>query len=346
MLFNSSTICIDTLSKVHRPDRESLRSSARNAEKIEDGDYKGNRPMTRTIPWPELPLAAWKDTYETLHMWTQIVGKIRLALTHLENHWWNSSLYVTSRGLTTSAMSYNGRLLQMSFDFLAHLLVIETSEGNTKTVALKPRSVADFYQETMASLASLEMPITIWTTPVEVPNRTPFEKDQEHASYDPEYAQRFWRILAQTSRVFTEFRCRFTGKVSPIHFFWGAFDLAVTRFSGRSAPAHPGAPNVAQFVQAEAYSHEVSSCGFWPGGGPIDEPVFYAYAYPEPPGFKDYSIQPSEAFYHSGMGEFLLPYNAVRIANSPDEILLDFLQSTYEAAATNANWDRKALERR
>jgi hypothetical protein len=243
-------------------------------------------------------------------------------------------------------MSYNGRQLQISFDFIAHLLVIETSEGRTKTVALKSRSVADFYQETMTSLASLEMPITIWTTPVEVPNRIPFEKDHEHAAYDPEYAQRFWRILAQTSRVFTEFRCRFIGKVSPVHFFWGAFDLAVTRFSGRSAPPHPGAQNVAQFVQDEAYSHEVSSCGFWPGGGPIDEPVFYAYAYPEPHGFKDYSVQPSEAFYHAGMGEFLLPYNAVRIANSPDKTLLDFLQSTYEAAATNANWDRKALERR
>ncbi|MGE5661038.1 MAG: DUF5996 family protein, partial [Ignavibacteriales bacterium] len=240
--------------------------------------------MTTTIIWPELPLAEWKDTYETLHMWTQIVGKIRLALTHLENHWWNSTLYVTSRGLTTSPMSYHGRLLQMSFDFIANLLVIETAEGYTKTVSLRPRSVADFYQETMSSLASLEMPITIWTTPVEVPNRTPFEKDQEHAAYDPEYAHRFWRILAQASRVFTEFRCRFTGKVSPVHFFWGAFDLAVTRFSGRPAPAHPGAPNVAQFVQAEAYSHEVSSCGFWPGGGPINEPVFYAYSYPEPQG--------------------------------------------------------------
>jgi hypothetical protein len=190
------------------------------------------------------------------------------------------------------------------------------------------------------------MPITIWTTPVEVSTRIPFEKDQEHASYDPEYAQRFWRILAQTSRVFMEFRCRFIGKVSPVHFFWGAFDLAVTRFSGRPAPAHPGAPNVAQFVQAEAYSHEVSSCGFWPGGGPINEPVFYAYAYPEPPGFKDYSIQPLEAFYHTEMGEFLLPYDAVRTANSPDNTLLNFLQSTYEATATSANWDRKALERR
>lgn len=302
--------------------------------------------MTTESLWPELPLAEWKDTYETLHMWTQIVGKIRLALTHLENHWWNSTLYVTSRGLTTSPMSYHGRLLQMSFDFIAHLLVIETAEGYTKTVALKPRSVAEFYHETMSSLTSLEMPVTIWTMPVEVPNRIPFEKDREHAAYDPEYAHRLWRILAQSSRVFTEFRCRFTGKVSPVHFFWGAFDLAVTRFSGRPAPPHPGMPNVARFVQTEAYSHELSSCGFWPGGGPVNEPVFYAYAYPEPNGFKDYPIQPDEAFYYNGMGEFLLPYDVVRTANSPDETLIDFLQTTYEAAATNANWDRKALERR
>jgi hypothetical protein len=302
--------------------------------------------MTTESLWPELPLAEWKDTYETLHMWTQIVGKIRLALTHLENHWWNSTLYVTSRGLTTSPMSYHGRLLQMSFDFIAYLLVIETAEGYTKTVALKPRSVAEFYHETMSSLTSLEMPVTIWTMPVEVPNRIPFEKDREHAAYDPEYAHRFWRILAQSSRVFTEFQCRFTGKVSPVHFFWGAFDLAVTRFSGRPAPPHPGMPNVARFVQTEAYSHELSSCGFWPGGGPVNEPVFYAYAYPEPNGFKDYPIQPDEAFYYNGMGEFLLPYDVVRTANSPDETLIDFLQTTYEAAATNANWDRKALERR
>jgi hypothetical protein len=197
----------------------------------------------------------------------------------------------------------------------------------------------------MTALRSLGMPATIWTTPVEVPDRIPFEEDQKHAAYDAEYAQRVWRILAQANRVFTEFRCRFTGKVSPIHFFWGAFDLAVTRFSGRMAPSHPGAPNVARSVQVEAYSHEVSSCGFWPGGSPVDEPVFYAYAYPEPQGFKDYPIQPPEAFYHTGMGEFLLSYDAVRTAKSPDEVLLSFLQSTYEAAATSAKWDRRTLER-
>jgi hypothetical protein len=197
----------------------------------------------------------------------------------------------------------------------------------------------------MAALRSLGIHITIWTTPVEVPDRTPFEQDKRHKSYDPEYAQRFWRILAQAGRVLSEFRSRFIGKVSPVHFFWGAFDLAVTRFSGRTAPMHPGAPNLARFVAVEAYSHEVSSCGFWPGGGPVNEPVFYAYAYPEPKGFRDYHIEPPEAFYHTSMNEFLLPYEVVRTAKSPDEILLSFLQTTYDAAATSGNWDRLALER-
>ena len=303
--------------------------------------------MTATVnQWPELPLAEWKDTYDTLHRWTQIVGKIRLALTPLQNHWWNSTLYVTPRGLTTSTMSYNGRLFQIDFDFIAHHLLIETTDGSVKTIALRSRSVSEFYQETMAALASLGIHVSIWTTPVEVPDRTPFEEDQKHASYDPEYAQRFWRILAQVSLVFTEFRSRFTGKASPVHFFWGAFDLAVTRFSGRTAPLHPGAPNCARFVMVEAYSHELSSCGFWPGGGPIDEPVFYAYAYPEPDGFKDYPIQPSEAFYHKEIREFVLPYEVVRTAKSPEESLLSFLQSTYEAASTRAKWDRLALERK
>ena len=302
------------------------------------------KPMT-TNPWPALPLAEWKDTYDTLHMWTQIVGKIRLALTPFVNHWWNATLYVTPRGLTTSAMPYNGRLFQIDFDFIAQLLLIVTSDDSTKTIALRPRSVAEFYEETMAALGSLGMPVTIWTTPVEVPDRIPFEQDQKHVAYDPEYAQRVWRILAQASRVLTEFRSRFIGKVSPLHFFWGAFDLAITRFSGRTAPSHPGAPNCARFVQVEAYSHEVSSCGFWPGGGLVDEPVFYSYAYPEPQGFKDYPIQPPEAFYHTEMREFLLPYDVVRTAKLPDEVLLAFLQSTYEAAATLAKWDRRALER-
>jgi hypothetical protein len=302
------------------------------------------KPMT-TSPWPALPLAEWKDTYHTLHMWTQIVGKIRLTLTPLVNHWWNTTLYVTPRGLTTSTTTYKGRYFQIDFDFIDHLLLIQTTDRSTKSIALRPRSVADFYQETMAALESLGMPVTIWTTPVEVQDRTPFELDQKHASYDPEYAQRFWRILAEASRVLAEFRSRFVGKVSPVHFFWGAFDLAVTRFSGCTAPSHPGAPNMARFVAVEAYSHEVSSCGFWPGGGPVNEPAFYAYAYPEPQGFKYYPIQPQEAFYHIEMGEFLLPYDVVRTTKSPDEVLLSFLQSTYEAAATCAKWNRHALER-
>jgi hypothetical protein len=301
--------------------------------------------MTTSNLWPELPLAEWKDTYGTLHMWTQIVGKIRLALTPRQNHWWNTTFYVTPRGLTTSTMTYKGRHLRIDFDFISHILLIETAEGSTKAIALRPRSVADFYQETMSTLASLGMPVTIWTTPVEVQDRTPFEKDQKHAAYDPEYAQRFWRILLQASRVLSEFRNRFTGKVSPVHFFWGGFDLAVTRFSGRRAPEHPGVPNCARFVMVEAYSHEVSSCGFWPGGGPVNEPVFYAYAYPEPEGFKDYPIQPPEAFYHKEMSEFVLPYDVVRNSKSPDEVLLSFLESTYKAAATCANWDQHALER-
>jgi hypothetical protein len=300
--------------------------------------------MTISNLWPELPLAQWKNTYETLHMWTQIVGKIRLTLTPLQNHWWNCTLYLTPRGLTTSAIPYKDRHFRIDFDFIAHLLVIETAEGSTKTIALRPRSVADFYQETMSALASLGMPVTIWTTPVEVQDRTPFEKDQKHVAYDPEYAHRLWRILMQAGRVLSEFRSRFTGKVSPVHFFWGAFDLAVTRFSGRTAPEHPGVPNCARYVMVEAYSHEVSSCGFWPGGAPVNEPVFYAYAYPEPQGFKDYPIQPPEAFYHKEMSEFVLPYDVVRTTKSPDEVLLSFLQSTYEAAATCANWDRRALE--
>jgi hypothetical protein len=278
-------------------------------------------------------------------MWTQVVGKIRLKLTPLVNHWWNVPLYVTARGLTTSAMPYNDRILQINFDFIDHLLVIETTDGSIKTIDLRPCSVAEFYLETMAALESLKMPVTIWTTPVEVPDRTPFEEDQKHATYDPEYVQRCWRILVQTDRVLSKFRSRFIGKVSPVHFFWGAFDMAVTRFSGRPAPLHPGVPNCGLFVMQEAYSHEVSSCGFWPGGGIVDEPTFYAYAYPEPEGFKDYRIQPPEAFYNEGISEFLLPYDVVRTSNSHDDVLLNFLQSTYEAAATCANWDRRALER-
>lgn len=300
--------------------------------------------MNSTL-WPALPLPEWKDTYETLHRWMQIVGKIRLTLSPPMNHWWNTTLYVTPSGLTTSSMTYKGQYLQIDFDFTEHILIIRTTKGSPKTIVLEPRSVADFYHEVMRNLESLGMPITIWTTPVEVQDRTPFEKDEKHAAYDPEYAQRVWRIMAEANRVLTEFRGRFIGKVSPVHFFWGAFDLAVTRFSGRRAPPHPGAPNMARFVAVEAYSHEVSSCGFWPGGGPVNEPAFYAYAYPEPQGFKDYPIQPQEAFYHKEMGEFLIPYDVVRNAKSPDDVLMTFLQTSYEAAATCAKWDRHSLER-
>jgi hypothetical protein len=295
--------------------------------------------------WPALPLAEWKDTYDTLHRWTQIIGKIRLALTPQVNHWWNSTLYVTPRGLTTRAMYYDNQPLQIDFDFISQLLIFETADNPAKSIALRSCSVAEFYQEVMTTLKSLGMSITIWTTPVEIPERTPFEQDKKHKTYDPEYVQRFWRILAQTNRVFSEFRSRFIGKDSPVHFFWGAFDLAVTRFSGRPAPTHPGGPYVARFVMEEAYSQEVSSCGFWPGGGAVNEPAFYAYSYPEPPGFKEYSILPKGAFYHTQMGEFLLPYDVVRAADSPDDVLMAFLQSSYEAAATCGKWNRDVLER-
>jgi hypothetical protein len=295
--------------------------------------------------WSSLPVAAWQDTYETLHLWTQIVGKIRMALAPKINHWWHSTLYVTPRGLTTSVMFYGTRTIQISFDFLDHQLHIETSDGITRRIPLIPRSVADFYQDVMGTLRAIGIEVRIWTMPQEVQDPIPFEQDDKHAAYDPEYAQRFWRILVQANRVMTAFRSRFIGKCSPVHFFWGSFDLAVTRFSGRRAPEHPGGiPNMADWVTREAYSHEVSSCGFWPGGGTVVEPVFYAYAYPVPEGFKDYPIQPKEAFYSSQMQEFILPYEAVRQADAPDEMLLAFLQSTYETAANLGKWDRAALE--
>jgi Family of unknown function (DUF5996) len=295
--------------------------------------------------WPSLPLDAWRATYATLHMWTQVVGKIRLALTPLVNHWWNTTLYVTSRGLSTSAIPYGSGAFEISFDFLDHRLRIDASDGANRSFPLAPITVAEFYRKTMDSLAALGIEVTIWTTPVEVPDPIPFEQDREHKSYDAEYAQRFWRILVQADRVMTQFRSRFLGKASPVHFFWGSFDLAVTRFSGRPAPRHPGAPNVADCVTREAYSHEVSSCGFWPGGGGFDAPAFYAYAYPAPDGFKQYPVRPAEAFFSEDLGEFLLPYEAVRTAQAPDEALLAFLQSTYEAAANLAHWNRAALER-
>ncbi len=296
--------------------------------------------------WPALPLEEWKDTYSTLHMWTQVVGKIRLAQTPWVNHSWHVTLYVTSRGMTTSTIPYGTRTFQIGFDFIDHRLVIQTSDGAVRTIALRPTPVADFYDEVMTTLRELDLKVSIHTKPNEVVEPIPFEQDHTHASYDANYANRFWRVLVQSDRVLKEFRSRFIGKCSPVHFFWGSFDLAVTRFSGRLAPEHPGGvPNLPDSVTREAYTHEVSSCGFWPGGGAIMEPAFYAYAYPEPQGFKDYPIRPMAAFYSSDMREFILPYNAVRRADNPDEALLEFLQSTYEAAANRGNWDRTALER-
>ena len=302
-------------------------------------------PTPAQEPWPPLPLDEWRETYATLHMWFQVVGKIRLVQTPLINHWWNTTFSVTPRGLTTSAIPYHTRTFQIDFDFLTHHLQVDASDGGRRTIPLKPQSVAEFYHATMEALRSLGIELAVWTTPVEVEDRTPFERDEHHRAYDPDYANRCWRILMQSSRVLTEFRSRFVGKVSPVHFFWGAFDLAVTRFSGRPAPAHPGAPNLARFVAQEAYSHEVSSCGFWPGGGPVDRPMFYAYAYPEPDGFNRARIEPEEAFYSAEMKEFLLPYDTVRTAKAPERALEAFLQSTYEAAANLGHWDRASLER-
>ncbi|MFB2894550.1 DUF5996 family protein [Aerosakkonemataceae cyanobacterium BLCC-F50] len=294
--------------------------------------------------WVSLPIADWQDTNETLHLWTQIIGKIRLALAPKVNHWWHSTLYVTPRGLTTSAIPYKTSTFQITFDFLNHQLAILTSDGMIKTIALMPRSVADFYQAVMSVLLDIGIDVHIWTMPQEVSDPIPFEQDTQHAAYDRDYAQRFWRILVQCDRLLTIFRARYAGKCSPVHFFWGSFDLAVTRFSGRGAPQHPGGvPGMADWVTREAYSHEVSSCGFWFGKGSI-EALFYAYAYPAPEGFPDYPVQPQEAFFSPEMQEFVLPYEAVRQASDPDAMVLDFLQSTYEAAANLGHWERAALD--
>jgi hypothetical protein len=296
--------------------------------------------------WPKLPLDEWRNTYTTLHLWTQVVGKIRLAQALMINHWWQVPLYVTCRGLTTSPIPYGARTFQIDFDFIDHGVAIRTSDGATETLPLQPRSVAEFYDEMMDRLSALGLTVRIWTKPDEIPNPIPFEDDHEHNAYDRDYAHRHWRVLVQADRIFTAFRSRFIGKVSPVHFFWGGFDLAVTRFSGRPAPPHPGVPNLADRVTREAYSHEVSSCGFWPGGAGLEKPAFYSYAYPQPPGFPDAPVRPSSAFYSRELGEFILPYDDVRQADAPDEMLLDFLQSTYDAAATLAQWDRATLERR
>ena len=296
--------------------------------------------------WPELPLTAWRDTCATLHLWLQIVGKIRLAQSPWTNHSWHVPFYVTASGLTTSPIPYGARTFQLDFDFVRHQLVVHDSDGRTLNVPLEPQTVAAFYRRVMDALATLDIAVVIHRRPSEIADGILFHEDDVHRAYDAEYANRFWRVLLQANRVFTEFRATFIGKCSPVHFFWGAPDLAVTRFSGRTAPAHPGGvPNLPDRVAREAYSHEVSSAGFWPGGGPVDHAVFYSYAYPEPPGYAAASVQPKEAFYSQDLHEFLLPYDAVRLSPSPDDTLRAFLQSTYEAAANLGTWDRQALER-
>jgi hypothetical protein len=299
--------------------------------------------------WPALPpLDDWRATFTTVHMWSQVVGKVRLALGANLNHWWGTALYVTTRGLTTSPIPYRDGSFAIDFDFLDHTLRITTSDGRTRTFALEPMPVADFFAKTMNALRELAIEVSIFTRPVEVVEAIRFEQDRSHESYDPRAVQLFWRAMVHIEPVLTEFRGRFVGKSSPVHFFWGGFDMAVTRFSGRKAPQHRGGiPNCADWVMHEAYSHEVSSAGFWAGGGlgGREEAAFYAYAYPQPAGFPEYPVLPSEAFFHAGLGEFVLPYEAVRTAEQPNHMLLSFLESTYRAAAELGAWDRAALER-
>ena len=295
--------------------------------------------------WPALPFAEWEDTATTLHMWTQIAGKIRLTLSPWTNHSWHVTLYVTSRGLTTSPIPYGFHTFEIRFDFIDHELRILKSDGAVRTVKLQSQSVAKFYRAVMKALNDLELPIKINMLPNEIPNPIPFDRDEEHRAYDPEYANRFWRVLVQSDRVFKEFRARFCGKCSPVHFFWGSFDLAVTRFSGRPAPPHPGGiPHLPDAITREAYSQEESSLGFWPGNAGAPTPIFYSYTYPEPPGFTEAKVQPAAAFYDPNFREFMLPYDVVRTAERPDEMLLEFAQSTYDAASILGKWDRVALE--
>lgn len=297
------------------------------------------------VVWPELPYQAWKDTCATLHRWTQVVGKIRLALTPWQIHSWHATLYLTVRGLSTSPIPYGGRVFQIDFDFIDHALLIRTGEGSERMLPLKPQTVADFHAAVLEALAELDVHVSINERPNEVPDPIPFSQDRAHSAYDPAYAHRFWHVLLQVDRVLKQFRTGFLGKSSPVHLFWGSFDLAVTRFSGRPAPVHPGGvPNLLDSVTREAYSHEVSSAGFWPGGGPTDYAAFYSYAYPEPKGFRTTPVRPAEAFFHEPAREFLLPYDVIRTAKDPDQTLLDFLQSTYEAAAEAGHWDRAALD--
>ena len=299
-----------------------------------------------TERWPELPYAAWKDTRATLHLWTQMVGKVRLALTPWLNHSWHVTLYVTARGLTTSPIPWQVGSFQIDFDFIDHVLWVRTSDGHFRQLMLKPMSVAEFYADVMIVLRELGIAVQIRAMPCEIADCIPFEQDTVHAAYDPDYVNRFWRVLLAASDVFAHFRTGFLGKASPVHFFWGSFDLAVTRFSGRTAPPHPGGvPHLPNTVAQEAYSQEVSSAGFWPGGGgPIDYAAFYSYAYPAPEGFSAARVLPKQAFFSKQLGEFLLPYDAMRTAREPDAALLEFLQSTYDAAADLGKWNRKALD--
>jgi hypothetical protein len=302
--------------------------------------------MSENPRWPDLPLTAWSDTCGTLQLWTQIVGKVRIALTPLVNHWWNSSFYVTGRGLAAPAMPFSEGMVDITFDFASHQLVIETSGGRSDSFALKPMPVCDFYSETMERLHRLGVDVQIRTMPCEIEHAVPFDRDRVHAQYDPVYVRRFWHALVEINRVMNVFRARFLGKASPVHFFWGSFDLAVTRFSGRTAPPPKGhTAYVADWIMAEAYSHECSSCGFWPGNGGFGYPAFYVYAYPEPAGYGETRLTTTDASYNTELGQFILPYDALRQARNPDALLLGFLQETYAPAADLAKWDRKALER-
>jgi hypothetical protein len=306
----------------------------------------GDNPSTSKA-WPALAYADWQDTCGTLHLWTQVVGKVKLALSPLANHWWGVVLTVNARGLTTGPMPYGGRALQIDFDFCAHELILRTSDAREQRLKLRAMTVADFHADVMACLRALDVDVPIWTKPVEIEAAIPFDQDRTHSSYDAVAAQTFWRQLVQADRVFNVFRARYLGKVSPVHFFWGSFDLAVTRFSGRPAPplTSSKAPNVGLWVMQEAYSHECSSVGFWPGNGGYGRAAFYSYAYPEPAGFGAAPVRPQGAAYNKDVGQFLLDYDAVRTAASPDDVLLAFMQSTYEAAANCGKWERKALER-
>src|SRR2546423_1053240 len=294
--------------------------------------------------WPALPFSEWKETAKTLHMWTQIVGKVRLALTPWTNHSWHVTLYVAARGLTTSPIPFGSRIFEIRFDFVSHELRVIGSDGGLKVIPLVPQTVAQFYRAVMSALGDLGIEAHFSTTPNEVDPAIPFEENETDAAYDPEYANRFWRVLLQADRVFKEFRSDFCGKCSPVHFFWGSFDLAVTRFSGRRAPQHPGGvPHLPDAVTREAYSHEVSSLGFWPGNETMPDPIFYSYVYPEPKGFPEAKVNPADASYHAQLKEFVLPYEKMRRSESPDTTLLDFARSTYDAASTLGNWDRAAL---